>query len=242
MGKEKFIAFTEALAEIYNKVEECYVTINDFQKEIGFKKSDQFEINNLVYIIGNDILEERNLFTFYERHKFKFKKKLEHDFLLYIKMQNTVYMMHNKASSLGFLNKIWDKISVVDCKDATYENEKLRCLNADHIFLIYSLNKSNMRVVQMFDDENFKRKITVINESDLKDITINNMPINCLANFDAEIITHSAKRDFMETTQLFKKFMMLFKIIFHSKISQLRKINVFAIVREHSINFEIIKF
>ena len=170
MGKKEFIAFTEALAEIYNKVEECYVTINDFQKEIGFKKSEQFEINNLVYIIGNDILEERNLFAFYERHKFKFKKKLEHDFLLYIKMQNTVYMMHNKASSLGFLNKIWDKISVVDCKDATYENEKLRCLNADHIFLIYSLNKSNMRVVQMFDDENFKRKITVINESDLKDI------------------------------------------------------------------------
>ena len=174
MGKEKFIKFTKELAELYIKVEDCYKTINDFQKEIGFKKakSDQFEISNLVYIIGNDILEECNLVDFYERHKFKFKKKLAPDFLLYIKMRNTVYMMHNKSSSLGFLKKIWDKISEVD----------------------------------------------------------------------AEIITHSAKRDFMETTQLFKKFMMLYKIIFHSKIAQLRKINVFAIVREHSINFEIIKF
>ncbi len=88
-----------------------------------------------------------------------------------------------------------------------------------------------MRVVEMFDIENFKRKITVINESDLKDITINNMPINSLANFDAEIITHSAKLDFMETTKLFKKFMMLYKIIFHSKIAELKKINLLAIVR-----------
>ena len=97
MGKEKFIEFTKELAKLYIKVEECYETVNDFQKEIGFKKekSDQFLISNLVYIIVNDILEECNLVDFYERHKFKFKKKLAPDFLLYIKMRNTVLCLNH---------------------------------------------------------------------------------------------------------------------------------------------------
>ena len=62
MGKEKFIEFTKELAKLYIKVEECYETVNDFQKEIGFKKFLYFTITiQILILIRIDlILDSKN--------------------------------------------------------------------------------------------------------------------------------------------------------------------------------------
>lgn len=64
MGKKQIIEFTKELAKLYHKVEECYNLVKEFQKKIGFKKvyQDKFLLDNIAYIIGNDILLDCNFF------------------------------------------------------------------------------------------------------------------------------------------------------------------------------------